>query len=372
MKEKTNAIFNIFFLSSIILIFTVMDFVRADRLFSATENRLLAQKPKFSIQELFFGSYTSDYEKYVTDQFVSRDKWIYIKTQTDRLLGKKTVNGVYLGAGKYLIEQHLPQNYTAELESQKLALLEELVNEWDAVVMLVPTADNILTDKLPSYVPYYDESALLDRVAEMVGENRYVDVYSVLKEHSGEDIYYRTDHHWTSRGAYYGYLAWAKTMGVEPWTYDIENMATASENFLGTLHSKINLDWPGDRLQYFPETLQRQPAITYDLTVKADSYYESSHLDTKNQYAFFLDDNHALVEIDTGYQNGRTLFVVKDSYANSFIPLLAPHYEKIYVLDPRYFNGRLFSFMRQCEPEAGMDVLVLYNCIHFLEDFIYY
>ena len=63
--------------------------------------------------------------------------------------------------------------------------------------------------------------------------------------------------------------------------------------------------------------------------------------------------------------------MIKDSYANCLIPLLTAHYERIYVMDLRYFNGRLFQFMEKYEPETGMDVLVLYNCIHFLEEFAY-
>ena len=111
--------------------------------------------------------------------------------------------------------------------------------------------------------------------------------------------------------------------------------------------------------------------VTYDLKETTDSCYEESYLDTKNKYGFFLDDNHGFVEIDTGYYTGKTLFVIKDSYANCFLPLLFPHYEKVYVIDLRYFNGRLFRFMEKYEPENGMDVLLLYNCIHFLEEFSY-
>lgn len=111
--------------------------------------------------------------------------------------------------------------------------------------------------------------------------------------------------------------------------------------------------------------------VTYDLKDTKDSCYEESYLETRNKYGFFLDDNHALIEIETDYRNGKTLFVIKDSYANCFVPLLIPYYEKIYVMDLRYFNGRLFGFMERYEPEEGMDVLVLYNCIHFLEDFSY-
>ena len=239
------------------------------------------------------------------------------------------------------------------------------------MVMLVPTADNILTKQMPANAPYYDEAVFLTQVEERIGKEHMVDVYTMMQEHAGEDIYYRTDHHWTSLGAYYGYLAWAEAMGYPAQNYDVNGLETVSENFLGTLHSKVNLAMNGEKIQYFPETTSRPVKVTYDLKNTTDSLYEKSHLDTKNKYAFFMDDNHAFVEIETGYHNGKVLFVLKDSYANCFIPLLLPHYEKIYVMDLRYFNGRLYGFMEKYEPEEGMDVLVLYNCIHFLEGFQY-
>lgn len=249
---------------------------------------------------------------------------------------------------------------------------EKLVNRWDAKVMLVPTADNILTDKLPAFAPCYDETRLLAKVKESVGEEHYIDVYSALQEHAGEPIYYRTDHHWTSLGAYYGFLAWADSMGKFPYPYNTAGMKTVSEDFQGTLQSRINVAWTKDRIQYFPETEKKPVTVTYDFADTADSLYAPEYLKTKNQYGFFLNDNHAFIEIHTGYNAGKTLFVIKDSYANSMIPLLTAHYETIYVVDLRYFNGKLFQFMEQYEPEQGMDVLVLYDCIHFLEDFKFY
>lgn len=369
MNEKRSTIFTIAVLASILLIFTAADLIGEDRLFSDKENRILASRPKFSVEALLQGKYMKDYETYVTDQFVSRDKWITIKTYTDIALCRQEINGVYLGQDGYLIEQHLPEDYPEELEQEKLAMLKKLVERWDARVMLVPTADNIIRDKMPAYAPYYDEAAFLDRVREEIGDGNCVDVYSALKEHSEEEIYYRTDHHWTSLGAYYGYLVWAGDQKEA--YYSIDGLADAAEGFLGTLHSKVNLNVKADVIRYFPATLDRPMKVTYDMRETSDSCYEESYLDTKNKYGFFLDDNHALVEIETDYHNGKTLFVIKDSYANCFIPLLIPHYERIYVMDLRYFNGRLFSFMEEREPEAGMDVLVLYNCIHFLEEFKY-
>ena len=376
MSEKRNALMTIIVISVIILIFTAADFMHGDRIFSETENRVLASRPRFSRESLLSGQYTRDYEEYVTDQFVSRDKWIKIKTWTDMALQKKLIGGVYLGKDGYLIEQHLPEDFTEEQEEQKLKLLEGLVRDWDARVMLVPTADNVLTDKLPEFAPAFDQKAFLERVRERVGEENYIDVYWTLREHWQEEIYYRTDHHWTSLGAYYGYQAWAEHENRLKTVYRPESMETVSENCLGTLHSRINIDMPGEKIQYFPLTAQRPVTVTYDLQKQTDTLYEESYLDTKNQYGFFLDDNHAFIQIDTCFHNGRSLFVIKDSYANCFIPLLTSHYEHIYVLDMRYYNGRLYSLMEQYLPdgtEGGemADVLVLYNCIHFLEDFKY-
>lgn len=377
MSEKKNAMITVGLLGLILLVFALADLVQKERLFSETENRILAGRPGYSAEQLFSGQFGKQYENYITDQFPGRDKWIRLKTQVDLLLGKKELNGVYLGEENYLIEVHPAEAYSAEQETEKAVSLKRLTQEWGAKVMLVPTADNILIDKLPSYAEYYDETRLLNEVRSQVGENNYVDVYSVLKEHSQEEIYYRTDHHWTSLGAYYGYLAWTNALARIVYPYQQEGRITVSENFQGTLHSKILLNAVTDSIEYYTLTGKRPVKVFYDRIagqggVERDSLYEEKYLETKNQYGFFLDDNHAFVEIQTDYHNGKTLFVIKDSYANSMIPFLTSHYETIYVLDLRYFNGKLFSLMEQYEPEYGMDVLVLYNCIHFMEDFKYY
>ena len=164
MGDKRSAFFTIVVIGAIIGVFAVADLIQEDRLFSQTENRVLAARPGFSWEGLLRGDYAEAYEAYLTDQFVSRDKWIAIKTNMDIALQKKEIRGVYLGADGYLIEQHLPEAYSAIQEAKKIALLERLVWEWDAMVMLVPTADNILTDKLPAYAPYYDQTRLLRQV----------------------------------------------------------------------------------------------------------------------------------------------------------------------------------------------------------------
>ncbi|MDE5802992.1 MAG: hypothetical protein K2I22_08775 [Lachnospiraceae bacterium] len=388
--KKINAVITLLLLGGILLGLAVADICTPDRLFSEYENRILASKPDFSLKDLFDGSYTEDYETYVTDQFVERDRWIFIKTMTDVLLGKKEINGVYLAKDKTLIEKHVPEDIKPEVVAQRLALLQRLV-EWQEGrengalhIMLVPTADNILTDMLPDHAAYYEQQELLEQVQETAGSCA-IDVTDSLQSHREEYIYYGTDHHWTTRGAYYGYLAWAETVGVTPVSYDV---LTVSSDFLGTLHSKTNLPVKPDTMEaYLPVVLREAQGsstsdggvmqVFYDFSEESrDSLYEEKYLETKNKYGYFLDDNHPFIRIETGAQDpaakGKKLFVIKDSYANCFIPFLTEHYETIYVLDLRYYKAPLFSLLEECSEEGNLDILVLYNVIHFIEEFQYY
>ena len=371
-REKVQALLNVGIICAILLTFTVADLLKEDRLYSEREKRVLASRPQLSKETLLDGSFMRDYEEYITDQFVARDKWIGVKTASDLALQRHEMNGVYLCDDEYLIEKHIEEDFPPELIEKKLALLKPLVEQWDAKVMLVPTADNVMKNRLPAYAEYFDQTVFLEKVLKQVGKENYIDVYSTLLEHRDEELYYRTDHHWNSLGAYYGYQTWAEAMGYPVISYDTDSMETVSENFLGTLYSKIPIPMAPDTITYFPATEYLPVRLTYDMTMERDSFYEKKYLDTTNQYGYFLDDNHALIEIDTCNSNGKTLFIIKDSYANCMIPLMAMHYDKIYVVDLRYMNGRLFPFMESCKKQSEMDVLVLYNCVHFLEEFKYW
>ena len=157
MNEKRNAMLTIGILFAIILVFSVADYLNTDKTFSVSENRTLAARPDFSVDDLVYGDYIGAYETYTADQFVSREKWMEIRTRLDFWLQKKEINGVYLGKDDYLIQVHNPTDYTETQEKSRIASLKKIVNKWDALVMLVPSADNILTDKLPAYSTYYDE-----------------------------------------------------------------------------------------------------------------------------------------------------------------------------------------------------------------------
>lgn len=372
MDKKRNALLTIGIIWAIILVFTIADLVNEERGYSDLEQRFLAVRPVFSQNALIDGQYASAYEEYAADQFVSRDRWIRIHTGLDIAQQKSEINGVYLAKDGYLMEQHGSSEYPEALVNGRVASLKKLVKKWDALVMLVPSADAVLTDKLPAYADSYDQNSLLEKVRSSVGAEQFVDVYSALKEHADEEIYYRTDPRWTSLGAYYGFRAWAGAAGKFPYRYSVDKMETVSEDFEGELRSRIDIKGKQDTIRFFPETILRPVVITYEDGTVTDRLYRESYLDTKEQYGFFPGGEHAVLEIDTGYKDSGTLFLIKDSFGDCLIPLLTTRYEKIYVVDLRYFEGKLYDLMEQCEPETRMDVLLVYNCIEFLEEFKYY
>lgn len=380
MKKKKEYVVSVVLAAGILLVLTVIDLLTADRKFSPTENRILASRPKFTWQSLFAGEYTEDYETYVTDQFVGRDGWIGVKTGADIALGKTEVGGVYLAKDGSLIEKHPSAEFTEEQIRKKLDLLKDLVEAYEnreeigeIKVMLAPTADNVYPERLPDYADYFKQAPFLEQVKDAVGEEHFTDVLSVMENHKGEYIYYGTDHHWTTLGAYYAYEKWAFDIGVTPVSFREEDRKTVATDFLGTLHSKVNLPVKTDTIEAYHPAQGREYQVYYDLAPKAkDSLYEVKHLDTKNKYGYFLDDNHGFIQIETGNKNGKTLFVIKDSYANCFIPFVAEHYETVCVVDLRYCNISLYDLIDQWAADGETDLLVLYNVIHFIDDFQYF
>ncbi len=335
------------------------------RTFSETENRTLEPRPSFTLSALFDGSYTSDYETFITDQFVLRDRWISLKTLSERLLGKKESGGVYFGADGYLFEKDTPDPERIE---KNCAAVERFVNDEGAKrnvrVLIAPTALLTLEDKLPAHAPVWEQAEMLDRLAELPG---FVDLRPVFAEHADEQLYYRTDHHWTTNGAYYAYAAVMDSLGIEPAPRESLRETLLSDGFYGTLAAKVNTKVSPDRLILLePET---PPAVTLDYNMgqsSAASLLVPEKLETRDKYGVFLGGNDPIVDISTSVKNGRTLLVVKDSYAHCILPLLVSHYERIVCLDLRHMNLGAETYLS--EFFGADDVLILYNAAGFADD----
>lgn len=344
---------------------------------SESENRTLAQKPEFSFAALFAKEeedrYTVQYEKYLSDQFVARDAWIGIKTRLERVLGKTDINGVYFADDGYLITKTDVSAVDAEQEEKNIARLVQFVKNYQEQLgaghvhaMIVPTAADILADKLPSFTNEYDQDALLERLAKELPEGCFVDTREELGAHAEEYLYYRTDHHWTALGAYYAYRAWAQASGHTVRELSDYIASIGSEDFYGTLYSKINLPMRADTVTLYEDG--KNYRVEYDMDGKLkNGLFVKSRLEEKDKYMVYLDGNHAIVDIvQQGVQkNGRRLLVIKDSYAHTFVPFLAQDYEEVIMIDFRYSKMPVSMLVQQYEIT---DILLLYNATNFVED----
>ncbi len=367
MKLKKSNIVTSLIFCVLILTLTVASMVNPVREFSATENRNLAQMPKFSFKALFDGSFTMDYEEFITDQFVARDSWITFKTFAERVLGKKESGGVYFGKDGYLIEKHELDSEQLEKNIVYLTEFLDAVKEYNTRVLIAPTASLILADKLPAYAPVWDQSALLDRLASL---GNFVDCRDVLTAHKDELIYYHADHHWTTLGAYYAYTELCKSLNITPFEFDEFDKRVLANDFQGTLANKVNIDTVRDEIFTLdPETVIE---VVYNGGQNTtNTLYEESYLSGRDKYSTFLNGNQPMVHITTSVDNGKTLLLVKDSYSHCMVPMLTAHYEHIILMDMRHLNMGVVSYLAQLEAKDGVtvdDIVVLYNAENFTED----
>ena len=319
------------------------------------------------------GKCMADYEEYITDQFFLRDGWIKLKTIAEIALNKQDINGVYITNDGYLVERHEDSKIDFEMLEKSLDRLAQFVQKHvgrlgaDHIkVMLVPTASEILTDKLPPFATGFDQNGMIDDLYSRLPEGTALDVRDALKAHADEYIFYKTDHHWTTLGAFYAYQEFCKAMGFEvPSLEDVEQ-TVVTEDFLGTVHSKLNLNISKDAMSVFklPNTPSKVQ-VTVDQMEKFDSLYVEEYLSMKDKYSYYLDGNHGLTEIYSNSEGKGTLLIIKDSYSHCFAPLTVGNYEKVYLVDFRYFNMPISQFMMQYRVT---DVLVLYNAVTFATD----
>ena len=358
-----NKVISILF-CAILLSGVVTHFVTKDKYFSENEKRNLKQFPTVSWDTIRKGQFGDEIEAYLADQFPGRDGWVTAKTITEKLSGKKESGGVYFASDDYLIEIH--KELGGKQMNDNVAALRQLQdklksNNVTLRVMLVPTASEVLSDKLPAFAPNADQQAVI-RYAREQGLN-IVDVTEALSKHKSEYIYYKTDHHWTSLGAYYAYAEWQKAKGLTPDPLSAWTKEQLCDNFRGTTYTKVNYPFaPYDVMDaYYKKTNHK---VDYNSgNYVTDSIYERKFLNGTDQYATYLNSNQATTVV-SGEGKGKCL-ILKDSYANCFSQFCIDDYEETHVIDMRFFRGSVQKYIA----DNGIgEVLVLYNIPNFCVD----
>ena len=366
MSKKALWIEAIVFLAFIFAFF-ILNTALPDREFSEQENRSLQQRPAFSFDELFSGQYTKDFEAYTTDQFTLRDEWITLKAASELALGKRQNNGMFLCDGGTIIEPYeAPED--GKLEANMEALNKLVANtDADVYFALIPGKSDIWAHMLPQNAPRDSEKAAIDYCYSL-SDAVNVDIYGKLEEHSGEYIYYRTDHHWTTLGAYYGFSALAESMGLDcPDISEYGGRETVSEDFYGTSWSSSGFSWvEPDSMEIFVTEPEGLEITNYPQGSPVEGQlYDWSRLEVKDKYSFFYGGNTPLLEIETGVEGAPSLLILRDSYMDSLSPFLLEGYSRIHILDLRYYRASLSDYIAQ---NGFDDVLVCYSIDNFSTD----
>lgn len=353
-----------------LFLFLIINVIVPDREKSVQENRMLATKPKFRLSSLISGDYDEKFEAYMDDQFVGRDMWRKLKVTMDRIGGSRLENGVYIGTNGQLLEQievadenHLAANIKA------IKSFSESQSKIPVRMMLVPDAANVLNHSLPSLAKPEDQTQMFSMVRKDLGDSvEWIDVSTELNKHKTEKIYYKTDHHWTTLGAFYAFQAAAPSLGIEGDLSGKYVSYAVSDSFNGMLASKSGVNL-GEKEQidiYVPTEEDTDLIVDYvDEGKRSTSLYDSSKLKEKDQYTVFLGGNSSLLDIRTVSTSTKRLLLVKDSFANSFIPFLTPYYREIVVVDPRYYSGTINDLM---DSYRISEVLFLYSGNTFFKD----
>ena len=348
MKKRTG-LAPLIAISAIILALSAGSFFfTPDRAFSENENRYLQLTPRLTWDNVMSGKFMTDTENYTSDQIILRDVWTAARSLLQRAEGKEDISGTYLGAdGRYFAKVTDDSFDWAGLAKNAGYIRDFFDANGDkaCTALIVPNPGSVLSGKLPENAPFYNEDRAFTVLSDTLG-GALLDSRQTLA--AVDDPYYHTDHHWTTMGAQAAYEQWATATGHAVRHYDL---TLASDRFRGTLYSKVLLpDSVYDSVYYAPE-------ITVGSVVcdgEDGTLYDLSALERKDKYELFLGGNYGRAVITTGVENGRHLLLVKDSFANAFVPFLTGDYETITMIDLRYYRDSM-----QTLADEATDILVL-------------
>ena len=379
------------FVALLLAFFVIGVIMPEDEQSAIKENRTLKEFPEFTAQTIFSGTFSREFEDYLSDNVGMRSKFTALSSKVNDLKGIKTNLGSIvsvkkdLGAGGesdessrlLVLRDRIMEIYKDKPESgMKYA---EAVNKYaDAFSgrakvysMLIPTQIEFAAD---IYAKSSDsQKDAIDRIYGAISDDAIkINVYDTMKENSGDYIYFRTDHHWTQRGAYLAYSQFVKEAGYTPVSLSSLKPKTA-DGFLGFLYNQANdtslanypdtIEWfEGDELYTVKaSTVENGETVEYNSRIYAEP-------EGNPKYSIFMGGDHSLAEINTDVPDGKTVLVIKDSYANALLPLLTNNYSTVLAVDPRSYYGTVEELVEKYDVD---DILIMnYIFTTTFDDFI--
>ena len=334
--------------------------------FSEVENKYLKQMPKFTWNDFIFGSFTTDFEEYASDQFVLRDNWIALKAAAELATGKGENNDVYYCSDGSLITRfNAPDTDNILKKAEYINTFAEK-SKLPVYVGIIPGSAEIWRDKLPDNAPNDSQKALIDTLYSALN-TQTIDFFTLLSDHKDEYIFYHTDHHWTSLGAYYGYTAIMDALGMEANAAEHYTVKTVSDQFLGTTYSSSGFTWvKPDSIQTYVQPSSKLHILNYSSGQPTETpLYDSSYLEKKDKYSMFFGGITPLLEIETGNVDLPSLLIIRDSYMDSLSPFLLEYFSHISIIDLRYYNGNITEYAQEHDLDMA---LICYSAANFSSD----
>jgi len=374
MKDMTRLVKKVLCMFVCFIFFFVLVFMLAvqileeDKKMSQTENRVLATFPDATISNVVDGSFMTKIEEYFSDQFYEREKIVSAKTVISRLLGKKEINDVYLGSDNRLFE------VPSEFDNDKVQNTITSMNSFSGgckienkFLIIAPNATEIYPDNLPKYLELRQQEEEIKQIYSNI-ESDVIKIVAVhtLKASNDKNLYFKTDHHWTSEAAFLVFDEFMEMAEIPYSKKDYEKIIL-SNSFYGTLSSSSGIyEKPDEITAILPQKYEGKYYVhNLDTLEKTASVLFPEKLKERNHYEVFFGGNYGKLQIQTDNLNSQSILIIKDSYANCFIPLLIPYFEKIVVIDPRYFSEEINNVL---EDNNFTHLLYVYNLNTFVED----
>ena len=355
-----------------------------DKTFSARENRALQTLPKIDAQRLLSGEFSSACNDYYADQFVARDFILGVKGSLELLFGKGENNGILLGKGGQLAKRLFStarMNRTSPEDSDVIDV-EHIKNASEGInrafenaeVPLVVFLTGRTLDVAASAFSYptVESEQMLEILRDSVREDvNYLDLVPAYRARyeRGEYVYYRTDHHWTTLGAYYAYCDIMKAFGMEEDIIPAENFQkeTVSTSFYGTFAAKSGFHFVGaDSIELWHLGNEDDFLVIADGKPLQEGFYNRAHLEGNDKYSVFLDGTHDVVTVTKKDGESRPkLAIFKDSFANAAAPFLAQHFDLVLynLSSPRTDYTDVTAYTKACEADAALVLYTLGNVI---------
>lgn len=342
--------------------------------FSASEKRPLQKFPDASLENIISGDFGTEFESYFADHFPARNLWVGFNAYYQLDTGNNGASGIYRCKDGYLINKPVENPWGLQDNINVVTDFKQTVKDTPMTMMLVPSTGYVCDDVLPLIHNAYEDDAYFADAAQKLSDGgvSFIDLRDSFKQayRDGKQLYYKTDHHWTTEGAYLGYTAYCEQLGLTPAprsTFMVERY----NGFYGTTYSSSGF-WlnEADRIEVWNNPKNSAENIRVritesDGTQTYDSMFFYDHLKENDKYPVFIDGNHALTEITNKNAPGGTLLVVKDSFSHSMAPFLAENYSKVILVDMRYYKKPVSEIVSVEKPEQ---ILVLYGVDNLATD----